>query len=215
MLPSDGTTSLRQVHRHPYVCGKIKKLSNRREEHEITILHQMAQEASDRCTDTHTHVIKKRAGRRPAFKKTRGAWDYNTFTKWQKETQTGTQTHAQKGATHVIKKRAGRRPAFKPALFLITCVSLSVYQSGASLVIRWKLLSLHASLVFVRAGLRPAPFLITRMSLSVYLSGASLVNRKRQWHLFACTTNTVIFRLLVKLRWKSNDSSTSNTYSFL
>jgi len=48
----------------------------------------MAKEASDRYTDTHTHVIKKGAGRRPALKNTRGAWDYNTFTKWQKELQT-------------------------------------------------------------------------------------------------------------------------------
>ncbi len=48
----------------------------------------MAKEASDRYTDTHTHVIKKRAGRRPALKRTRGAWDYNTVTKRQKEPQT-------------------------------------------------------------------------------------------------------------------------------
>ena len=35
--------------------------------------HQMAKEVSDKYTDTHTHVIKKKAGRRPAFKNTRGA----------------------------------------------------------------------------------------------------------------------------------------------
>ncbi len=41
-------------------------------------------------------------------------------------------------------------------------------------VISFKLLSSHASLVFVRAGLRPALFLITCVSVSVYLSEASL-----------------------------------------
>ncbi len=46
---------------------------------------KMTKEASDRYTDTHTHVIKKRAGRRPALKRTRGAWDYNTVTKRQQQ----------------------------------------------------------------------------------------------------------------------------------
>jgi len=41
---------------------------------------------------------------------------------------------------------------------LITCVSVSVYLSEAPPVIWLKVLSSHASLVFVRAGLRPTLF---------------------------------------------------------
>ena len=59
-----------------------------RERERLQYCLKMTKEASDRYTDTHTHVIKKRAGRRPALKRTRGAWDYNTVTKRQKEPQT-------------------------------------------------------------------------------------------------------------------------------
>ena len=71
--------------------------------------------AADKYTDTHMHVIKKRAGRRPAFEKTRGAWDYNTFTKWQKEPQTGTQTH---------KKEPQTATQTHVCLCLCTCLGL-------------------------------------------------------------------------------------------
>ena len=89
----------------------------------------MAKEASDRYTDTHTHVIKKRAGRRPALKRTRGAWDYNTVTKKQKEAQTDVGKVLQSHAPLVFLK-AGLRPA----LFLITCVRMSVHLSESSVV---------------------------------------------------------------------------------
>jgi len=63
--------------------------------------------ASDRYTDTDTHVIKKRAGRRPALTNTREAQDDNSFN----HMTSGASDRYTDTDTHVIKKRAGRRPA--------------------------------------------------------------------------------------------------------
>jgi len=82
--------------------------------------------------------------------------------------------------------------AFDQPFFNHMCVS-AVYLSGVSLVTRWTLLSLHASLVFVRAGLRPDLLLITCVSLSVYLSGPSIAITKRSWR--------VLFHITTYLNW--------------